>query len=54
MGGELDVTLERPDVTLYGLIDLVVCRFFVFIFLFSFAVFWVCVSDCLLLYLLLF
>lgn len=35
-GGEekLDVTLERPDVTLYGLIDLVVCRFLFLFFCF--------------------
>lgn len=35
---KLDVTLERPDVTLYGLIDLLVCHFvlfFVFLFLFG-------------------
>lgn len=45
-----DVTLERPDVTLYGLIDLLVCLFF-----FCLAVFiGVCVRECLLLYLLLF
>lgn len=27
---KLDVTLEKPDVTLYGLIDLVICLFFFF------------------------
>lgn len=54
---KLDVTLERPDVTLYGLIDLLVCHFcflFSFCFFFSFclALLLGCVSECLLLYLL--
>lgn len=39
---KLDVTLERPDVTLYDLIDLLVCHFVFFIFV---AVLLGCVSE---------
>lgn len=46
---KLDVTLERPDVTLYGLIELLVC-----LFCFLLGCVCVCVRECLLLYLLLF
>lgn len=42
---KLDVTLERPDVTLYGLIELPVCHF-VFFFLVVFGCFiGVCVCQ---------
>lgn len=50
---KLDVTLERPDVTLYGLIELPVCHFVclsVWLFLLGCA----CVTECLPLRLLLF
>lgn len=51
---KLDVTLERPDVTLYGLIELPVCHF-VFLLFFSVVLLGcACVRECLLLYLLLF
>lgn len=35
---KLDVTLERPDVTLYGLIELPVCHFVFFVWLFYWGV----------------
>lgn len=52
---KLDVTLERPDVTLYGLIELPVCHFVFFFLLFLVVLLGcACVRECLLLYLLLF
>lgn len=41
---KLDVTLERPDVTLYGLIDFACLPFWLF-FLFGLAVLLGCVSE---------
>lgn len=48
---KLDVTLERPDVTLYGLIELLFCSVLLVL---GFFFFLGCVSECLLLCLLLF
>lgn len=43
---KLDVTLERRDVTLYGLIDLLVCHFFVWLFLLGCVLENVCCCIC--------
>lgn len=46
---KLDVTLERPDVTLYGLIDMIVCLFFLVVCFVVFVVFvWQFLLGCVL------